>query len=59
MVDGLQVPVIPLLDVDGNAGAVAFWQSGVIAVNVGVSSVVIVIFMVVALPHCPASGVNA
>ena len=28
MVAGLQVPVMPLLEVAGNAGAVAFWHSG-------------------------------
>ena len=36
MVAGLQVPVIPLLDVVGNAGALEFWHSGAIAVNDGV-----------------------
>ena len=59
MVDGFQVPLTPLLDVVGNAGAVAFWQSGPIAVNVGVSRVVIVISIVVAIPHWPAFGVKA
>ena len=28
MVAGFHVPVIPLLDVDGNVGAVVFWHSG-------------------------------
>ena len=28
MVAGLQVPVMPLLEVAGNVGAVAFWHSG-------------------------------
>lgn len=30
MVAGFHVPVIPLLDVVGNAGAVAFWHNGFI-----------------------------
>ena len=37
IVAGLHVPVTPLLDVVGNTGAVLFWQSGPIAVNVGVT----------------------
>jgi hypothetical protein len=28
MVAGFHVPVMPLVDVVGNAGAVAFWHSG-------------------------------
>ena len=36
IVAGLHVPVIPLFDVVGRTGAVLFWQSGPIAVNVGV-----------------------
>jgi hypothetical protein len=55
---GFQVPVIPLLDVVGNAGAVTFWHRGPIALNVGVSCVVITTSIVVTLPHWPAFGVN-
>jgi hypothetical protein len=58
MVAGLQVPVIPLLDVVGNVGAVLFWQSGPIAVNVGVTCGLMVTLKVVAVAHCPADGVN-
>lgn len=58
MVDGLHVPVTPLFEVVGNTGAVAFWQSGPTAVNVGVSRVVMVISIVVVLPHWPAFGVK-
>ena len=36
MVAGLHVPVIPLVDVVGKAGAVLFWHKGPIAANVGV-----------------------
>jgi hypothetical protein len=58
MVAGLHVPVIPLADVVGNAGAVAFWQSGPIAVNVGVICGLIVMLNVAVVAHCPAAGVN-
>ena len=58
IVAGLHVPVIPLLDVVGNTGAVLFWQSGPICVNVGVTCDVITMSMVVVTPHCPVFGVN-
>jgi hypothetical protein len=58
IVAGFQVPLIPLVDVAGNAGAVAFWHNGPIAVNVGVIDEVITISIVALLPHCPAFGVN-
>ena len=58
IVAGFHVPVMPLLDVDGNAGAVAFWHSGPICVNVGVICDVITTSMVVTLPHWPALGVK-
>ena len=37
MVAGAQVPVMPFNEVPGSAGAAEFWQSGPIAVNVGVT----------------------
>ena len=58
MVAGLQVPLIPLLDDVGNAGAPEFWHSGPIAVNVGVTGALMVTSMVVVVPHWPAFGVN-
>ena len=58
IVAGLHVPVMPLIDVDGNVGAVPCWQSGPIVLNVGDCSVVITMFMVVTEPHCPAFGVK-
>ena len=58
MVAGLHVPVIPLLDVVGSVGAAAFWQSGPIAVNAGVTCGFIVTLNVVEVAHCPAAGVN-
>ena len=58
IVAGLHVPVIPLLDVAGNTGAVLFWHSGPICVNVGVTCELITMFMAVITPHCPALGVK-
>ena len=58
MVDGFHVPLMPLVDVVGNVGAVAFWQRGAIAVNVGVTWVVTAMVMLVAAPHWPGFGVN-
>ena len=58
MVAGLHVPVIPLLDVVGNAGAVLFWHSGAIDVNDGVICGLIVMVNDALIAHCPAAGVN-
>ena len=55
---GAQVPVIPLLDVVGNADKVAPEQIGATAVNVGVTLGLTVIVNVVVVAHCPAVGVN-
>jgi hypothetical protein len=35
IVAGLHVPVIPFVEVAGKPGAALFWQSALIAVNVG------------------------
>ena len=51
IVAGLHVPVILLLDVVGNEGAVDPWHSGPIAVKVGVIELVITTFIVVVLAH--------
>lgn len=58
IVAGLHVPLIPFNEVEGNVGAVLFWQSGPICVNVGVICVEITMLMVVVAAHCPAAGVN-
>ena len=58
MAAGLHVPVIPFVDVDGNAGAVLFWQSGDIGVNAGIICGFTVTFSVAEVAHCPAVGVN-
>ena len=55
---GDQVPVIPLLEVVGNADKVAPEQMGATAVNVGVIFGLTVIVSVVVVAHCPAVGVN-
>ena len=57
-VAGDQVPVIPLVDVNGKDGAVAPEQIGAIAAKVGVMLGVTVISIVVDVAHCPASGVK-
>ena len=59
MVAGLQVPVIPLLEVVANTGAALFRQSAPIVLNVGVTPGVTVISIVVAVAHCPTAGVKA
>jgi hypothetical protein len=58
IVAGLHVPLMPLFDVAGSVGAVAFWQSDPIAVNVGVICGLIVMLSVAGIAHCPADGVN-
>ena len=58
IVAGLHVPVIPLVDVVGNAGAVLFWHNGPIAANVGVICGLIVTLSDAVVAHCPAAGVK-
>ncbi len=55
---GLQVPVIPLVEVVGNTGAVEPAQNAGIAAKAGVTWLVMVISMVVVVPHWFASGVK-
>ena len=55
---GVQVPVMPLLDVVGNADKVAPEHIGATAVNVGVTLGLTVIVNVAVVAHCPAVGVN-
>ena len=58
-VAGFQVPVIPLVEVNGNTGAAAPVQIGAMAAKVGVTVLLTVISNeVVAVAHCPAAGVN-
>jgi len=55
---GLQVPLIPLADVNGRAGADEFRQSEPNGLNVGVITGFTVTVNVVVAAHCPASGVK-
>ena len=55
---GDHVPVMPLLEVVGNADRVAPEQIGATALNVGVIFGLTVIVSVVVVAHCPAVGVN-
>ena len=59
MVAGNQVPVIPLLEVAGNAGAVLLRQSGPMASKTGVTEVAMVMDKVAGGAQAPAAaGVN-
>ena len=58
MFAGLHVPLIPLIEVNGSAGAELFWQSGPIAAKEGVVLAVVVTVIVVPVAHCPAPGVK-
>ena len=55
---GAQVPVMPLLEVVGNAVNVPPEQIGATALKVGVMFGLTVIVRVVVVAHCPAAGVN-
>ena len=52
------MPVIPLVEVVGSAGAVEFWHSGPMTLNVGVICGLIVMGSVAGIAHCPADGVK-
>ena len=55
---GDQVPVMPLLEVEGSAVSVAPAHIGATAVNVGVMFGLTVIVSVAVVAHCPAVGVK-
>ena len=55
---GLQVPVMPLVEVVGNTGAAAPAQTAGIAAKIGVIGAVTVMLNVVFVAHCPVVGVN-
>jgi len=55
---GLQVPVMPLFDVNGSEGATELRQSEPNGLNVGVTFGVTVTSTVVDIAHWPAVGVN-
>jgi hypothetical protein len=58
IVAGVQVPVMPLLDIAGNTGAIEFTQSGPMAVNTVVICASMVTFNIAEVAHCPAAGVK-
>ena len=58
IVAGLHVPVMPLVDVVGNAGAVLFWQIGAIGVNAGVTCGFTKTVSEPVVAHWPAFGVK-
>ena len=55
---GAHVPVIPLLEVVGNAERVPPEQIGATALKVGVIFGLTVMVKVVVIAHCPAVGVK-
>jgi len=55
---GDQAPVMPLLDIVGNAVSVAPEHIGAIGVSVGVILEPTVIVKVAVVAHCPGSGVK-
>ena len=55
---GDQVPLIPLVEVVGNADKVAPEHIGATAAKVGVTFGLTVIVNVVVVAHCPAVGVK-
>ena len=55
---GDQVPVMPSLEVSGNALNVAPAQIGATGVNVGSIFGLTVMVIVAVVAHCPAVGVN-
>jgi hypothetical protein len=59
MLDGLHVPAIPSVDVEGSAGTVVFWQyEFAMAGKVGETMPTIVIFREAGVEQLPAVGVN-
>ena len=56
--NGSHVPVILLLDVNGNDGAALFWHRGPICVNVGTIEAVTTISIVVLVAHWPDAAVK-
>jgi hypothetical protein len=58
MLAGLHVPAIVSFDTNGSAGGVEFWQSGPMALNVGVRVLTIVMFKESGVEQLPADGVN-
>ena len=58
MVDGIQVPVTPFVEVPSNVPGVAPTQYGPKAAKAGVTLALTATFIVAVVAHCPAVGVN-
>jgi hypothetical protein len=60
IVAGFHVPVIAgvFVELIGSAGAVEFWHSGPICVNVVAMEGITTIFIVALEAHCPVAGVK-
>jgi len=58
IVAGDHVPVIPLVDVVGKAGAVLYWHREPIGLNIGMTRFLTGISITAFSAHCPTSGVN-
>jgi hypothetical protein len=59
MLAGLQVPVIPSFDVEGSAGAAAFWQYEFAMVGkVGETTPMTITFKEAGVAQLPTDGVN-
>ena len=58
LIDGLQFPEIPLIEVVGSCAMATPLQYGPSALKVGVRFGVMVIVSVVVVAHCPAEGVK-
>ena len=58
LIDGVQVPVIPLFEVVGSAAKVPPAQMADTCVKVGVIFELTVMVILAVLPHCPTFGVK-
>jgi hypothetical protein len=55
---GLQVPIMPLVEIVGKIGDILPEQNGIIGINIGVVNEFIVIVFVMPVAHCPEVGVK-
>ena len=58
LIAGFHVPVMPFVDVVGNAGILAPLQNGPTELKLGVTLGVMVIVNCAVVAHCPALGVK-
>ena len=55
---GLQIPLMPLIEVVGNAAMLAPEQMAATGANVGVTGAFTVMVRLAVVAHCPADGVK-